>query len=207
MPGGWGRAMTVMRQPRLTELVSSRICHDLISPLGAVSNGLELLQMREGASSPELELALQAIAAANARVRFCRICFGVSGNEAQIARSEVVGILNDHFAESRINIVWESERSVARASAQLAFLAIMCLERALPQGGLIEVVQNGRGWIWQGRGPALRPSPGEWAVLEGQPLAAPTPATVSFVLLHELTRWHRPGLSVEMGDDGIRLCL
>ena len=199
--------MTVKRHARLTELVGSRICHDLISPLGAVSNGLELLQMREGGASPELDLALQAIAAANARVRFFRIAFGVSGNDAQIARSEVVAILNDLFAQSRIKVTWESERSVARASAQLAFLAIMCLERALPQGGEIEVVQNGRGWIWQANGPVLRPLPEEWAALEGQPLEAPTPATVSFMLLHELTRWHRPGLSVETGDDGIRMYL
>jgi len=207
MPGGRGQAMTVVHRPRLTALVGSRICHDLISPLGAVSNGLELLQMREGGTSPELDLALQAISAANARVRFFRICFGVSASDAQIARSEVIGILHDYFTQSRVNVTWESERSVARASAQLAFLAIMCLERALPQGGVIEVVQNGRGWVWQGRGPVLRAAPDEWAALEGQPLGAPTPATVSFVLLHELTRWHRSGLSVAMGDDGIRMCL
>ena len=48
--------------PNLTELLSSRICHDLVSPLGAIGNGIELLLMTGTESSPEIALISDSIA-------------------------------------------------------------------------------------------------------------------------------------------------
>ena len=64
----------------LAALVGSRICHDLISPIGAINNGLELLGMSGDMSGPELELISDSVANANARIRFFRIAFGAAAN-------------------------------------------------------------------------------------------------------------------------------
>ena len=64
-------------QTDLAALLGSRICHDLISPIGAIGNGVELLMMEGGTPSPELVLIAESVAAANARIRFFRLAFGV----------------------------------------------------------------------------------------------------------------------------------
>ena len=56
----------------LAALIGSRICHDLVSPIGAIGNGVELLAMA-GAAGPEVRLIAESVAAANARIRFFRI--------------------------------------------------------------------------------------------------------------------------------------
>jgi histidine phosphotransferase ChpT len=62
----------------LTSLIGSRICHDLISPLGAIGNGVELLAMSEVAKGPEMSLIAESVENANARIRFFRVAFGAA---------------------------------------------------------------------------------------------------------------------------------
>jgi histidine phosphotransferase ChpT len=61
----------------IAALIASRICHDLISPIGAIGNGMELMALSSGQeqSSPELDLISQSVENANARIRFFRIGF------------------------------------------------------------------------------------------------------------------------------------
>jgi histidine phosphotransferase ChpT len=66
-------------QPDLAALIGSRICHDLISPIGAIGNGVELLLMEASGKGPELSLISESVAAANARIRFFRVAFGAAG--------------------------------------------------------------------------------------------------------------------------------
>ena len=64
---------------KLTALVASRICHDLISPIGAIGNGVELLTMESGGTlRPEFALISESVANANARIRLFRIAFGAA---------------------------------------------------------------------------------------------------------------------------------
>ena len=60
----------------LAALIGSRICHDLISPIGAINNGLELLDMNGGVQGAEMELISGSVGNAGARIRFFRIAFG-----------------------------------------------------------------------------------------------------------------------------------
>ena len=76
----------------LTGLIGSRICHDLISPIGAIGNGLELLEMRIG-SSEELALVSESCRNANARIRFFRIAFGAAGAGQTIPGQDIASIL------------------------------------------------------------------------------------------------------------------
>ncbi len=61
------------QSPDLAALIGSRICHDLISPIGAIGNGLELLSMA-GAGGPEVALISDSVSNANARIRFKNGC-------------------------------------------------------------------------------------------------------------------------------------
>lgn len=58
------------RRDDLTSLVGTRICHDLVNPLGAISNGVELMTLSGVQRSPELDLIEESIQSASARIRF-----------------------------------------------------------------------------------------------------------------------------------------
>ena len=59
-------------------LIGSRICHDLISPIGAINNGIELIEMGSTASTPEMTLISESVVNASARIRYFRIAFGAA---------------------------------------------------------------------------------------------------------------------------------
>lgn len=189
----------------IAALVSSRICHDLVSPIGAIANGLELLDLSGAADSPEIALIRDSVAAANARIRFYRIAFGAAPWGAQLASSEIAGVIADHFRNSRIAVDWQTEGEVARRDARLAFLAILCAANALPYGGEI-VVRHGEargGWQVVARSPRLRADPELFGPLgkEGElPERAVEPAHVQFAVLAHLTARRTPPLGVSVGE-------
>lgn len=123
----------------LASSVGSRICHDIISPLGAIGNGLELLSMGAAADGPEVDLIAQSVTSASARLRAYRVAFGLSQHVTDLARDEVHDILQDLYAGGRFSFVWHGKRNLARSDAKSAFLGLLCLETALPRGGQLEL--------------------------------------------------------------------
>ena len=77
----------------LASLVAARLCHDLVSPLGAIGNGVELLEMSGDhpglANSPELTLIGDSVRAARSRVRYYRMAFGHAPADQRVAVAEI----------------------------------------------------------------------------------------------------------------------
>jgi histidine phosphotransferase ChpT len=113
-------------RPDLTALIGSRICHDLISPIGAIGNGVELLMMEGTAGGPEIALIAESVANANARIRYFRVAFGSAGRDQRIGRGEIVSIIEDTTRGGRLVIDWQGPPDMARREVKLAFLAIQC---------------------------------------------------------------------------------
>ena len=136
----------MMKEADLNALVGSRICHDLISPLGAIGNGVELLSMSGVSTAPEMTLISESVESANARIRFFRIAFGAAKNDALIGNAELKSVLGDLYRGSRTNVDWRITEDVPRVEAKLAFLLLQCLESAFPWGGKIQVTRTGVTW-------------------------------------------------------------
>lgn len=150
----------------LAALVASRICHDLISPIGAIGNGVELMIMdASGTSSQEMALIVESAGHANARIRYFRLAFGLCAPDQRIGRGEVVGILNDLAAGGRMKVVWDSPQDLPRRDAKMAFLALMCLETALIQGGDVDISMGSGGWNLTARAPRIKQDPALWGGL------------------------------------------
>ena len=146
-------------------LLGSRICHDLISPLGAISNGVELMAMSGVAQSPEMKLIEEAVESANARVRFFRVALGASSGTQMLARAEVLRLLDGCYGGGRLAVRWSPPSDPSRTEAKTAFLAIMCMEIALPQGGEIAISADRGNWQLQAFGPMVRYDPEVWSAL------------------------------------------
>jgi len=149
--------------PDLNALLGSRICHDLISPLGAISNGLELLAMAGVAPGPEMNLISESVENANARIRFFRVAFGAASVGQEIGRAEIVSILGP-LSSGKLKIDWQIETHPLRAEVKLAFLLIQCLETAMPWGGTITVSRDDGAWQISGAAERVKPLPELWPV-------------------------------------------
>ncbi|WP_138465570.1 histidine phosphotransferase family protein [Poseidonocella sp. HB161398] len=186
----------------LTALLGSRICHDLISPLGAIGNGLELLSMT-GTDGAEMTLIAESVANANARVRFYRIAYGASSMDQSIGAAEISGILEDITRGGRLTIAWNCPRPVPRAEAKLAFLLIQCLETAMPYGGEIVVTCQDGQWRLHGLAEKLKIVPELWDMLAGTaPETEISPAQVQFALVPAMTGTlgRRPNVQIRDRD-------
>lgn len=149
----------------LNALISSRICHDLISPLGAIGNGVELLTMSGQCLTPEIALIAESVENANARIRFFRVAFGAAQNDAEVGQSEVQSILRDSFKGNRTSVSWNVEGTLTRTDIKLTFLALQCLENTLPWGGQITISRSGTNWKLEARGEKVKIDAELWKMI------------------------------------------
>ena len=128
---------------RILELLASRICHDLISPIGAVGNGLELLEdagpdMTEDA----LKLSANCVRKASALLEFFRMAYGTAGSDAGL-RWEAAKQLADGLLEGgKTVLVWPPVPAgfIAPPMAPKVALNLVLLgTEMLPRGGEIVV--------------------------------------------------------------------
>lgn len=191
----------------LAGLIGSRICHDLVSPIGAISNGIELIGMAGGTSGPEMELISDSAGNASARIRFFRVAYGAPGAQ-EMARGEIDAILRGVTRGGRIEMRWHPAEAQSRAAVRRAFLALQCCETALAHGGRIDIRLAEGEWQVEGRAQKLRLDEGLWTDLaEGCPgrTVPITPALVQFALLADALREAGRALSVATGPEGVTL--
>jgi len=169
---------------KLATLVGSRICHDLISPIGAVQNGVELLEMSKSMDGPEIELITESIRGASTRARFFRIAYG-GGSVQMLGRTEISEVLEEFSRAGRLKAHWNLDAPQPRAMVRLAFLALQCCESAMPLGGELHVKQDGDEWVVSAEAhKRLNFDEALWADLMKMPdLDRLQPAQVQFALL------------------------
>lgn len=166
----------------IAAMIGSRICHDLISPVGAISNGVELMAMSGAGTGPELSLISESVDNANARVKFFRIAFGMASNGQMVSRSEIADILKA-ISTHRLTYIWDPAEDLPREEVKLACLMLMCIETALPRGGEIKVVYDGGQWTVRAKANRIEPSTDLWARLSTAPNSEGLkPAEVQFLL-------------------------
>lgn len=171
-----------VKQPDLAALIGSRICHDLISPVGAIGNGVELLSM-SGSAGPELALIADSVENAKARIRFFRIAFGQSSPGQMVSRMESLTILNDMYRGSRLKVRWSPAADSLRCEVRIAFLLLQCFESAMPYGGDIDVRSADGQWTLDGSAQKTKQDETLWQALEDGEIAQVTANHVHFALL------------------------
>jgi len=152
---------------RVLELVCSRICHDLVSPVGAINNGVELIRelAEENSSATGIEGEALALIAHSAeqgsrRLRVLRLAYGAAGADAPWEEQRIA--LTQFFAGSRVTLVWPPERdselpSGVRGFGKILVNTVLLAADALGQNGRIsiEARPGGAAVIANGTAPAL----------------------------------------------------
>lgn len=128
----------------LAQALASRICHDLVSPVGAVANGAELLSSF-GASADGSEIAMVAQSAerASAQLAFFRLAFGAApAGAGEIARPALVGTVGAMIRAQRgeIEVTGEAGSALPRRVARLAALMALSARTLLRMRGTVRLV-------------------------------------------------------------------
>ncbi|HET9903460.1 MAG TPA: histidine phosphotransferase family protein [Xanthobacteraceae bacterium] len=133
----------------LAALLCSRVCHDLISPVGAVVNGMEVLEETNDESTRvfALDLIKKSAAQASARLQFCRMAFGAAGSAgAEIDLGDAENVARGFIEDERMTLGWQLPRVLmAKNRVKLLLNLIMLAAQIIPRGGTITVEMAGEG--------------------------------------------------------------
>src|ERR1700756_253876 len=133
----------------LAALLCSRVCHDLISPVGAVVNGLEVLEESkdEETKTFAMELIKRSAQTASARLQFCRLAFGAAGSAgAAIDLGDAQGVARGFLEDGKTKLEWNLPRELLPKNRVKLLLNLLLLAtQTIPRGGTLTVDPLGAG--------------------------------------------------------------
>jgi histidine phosphotransferase ChpT len=134
--------------PRLFELLSSRLCHDLVGPVGAVSNGMELLEDEEfGAGDDAIQLVSKSARQTSDLLQFYRMAYGTAGSRAGINPEELFPLARAFLSHSKVRLDWPERTSDVEYPEGFGKLVLNLLavgQEGLPRGGEIRLLVKPR---------------------------------------------------------------
>src|SRR5499426_1043597 len=133
----------------LAALLCSRVCHDLISPTGAIVNGLEVLEEDgdEETKKFALDLIKKSAKTASARLQFCRIAFGAAGSAgAQVDTGDAETVARGFIEDDKVKLTWNLQRALLpKNRVKLLLNMLVVAGGTIPRGGTLTVDPIGSG--------------------------------------------------------------
>jgi histidine phosphotransferase ChpT len=127
----------------LAALLCSRVCHDLISPVGAIVNGLEVLDEDKNEETKifALDLIKKSAQQASAKLQFCRLAFGAAGSAgAQIDLGDAEKVARGLLGDDKTTIDWNLPRELApKNKVKLLLNMLLIAVGCIPRGGTLKV--------------------------------------------------------------------
>jgi len=197
----------------LATLLSSRICHDLISPVSAVNNGLEILVDEQDAEMKTMAMNLirSSAAAASAKLQFMRICFGVAGSMAEnIPLDDAKDLAGALTKGSPVMLDWRAgEVMLDKEAVKLLLNFILIGFESLPRGGTLHVGARKEGatsLMISAEGPKARlPETSAEILRNGAALSEIDPKQSSLFLTHEIAKSLSATIHVMVEEERIEI--
>lgn len=127
----------------LAALIASRVCHDIISPVGAITNGLEVLDEERDEAMREfaMDLIRRSAAQASAKLQFARLAFGASGGAgAEIDMQEAGRCAAALLERDKADLDWQvSAGMLPKVEAKLLMNLLILAANAVARGGVVQV--------------------------------------------------------------------
>ncbi len=118
--------MSVTLHPRVLELISSRICHDLVSPVGAISNGVELIEeLGETAGGEALSLIASSAEQASVRLKCFRIAYGAAGTDKNMGFKSIIDTFSEWINVGNVNVEFEENLALKFSMPPKGFLKVL----------------------------------------------------------------------------------
>lgn len=136
--------MTVALDLNVVQLLCSRLCHDLVGPVGAINNGLELVEELGGEAGNEaMELVASTAKQVSERLQYFRVAFGLAASAVQTT-AEVRALLTPAVIGGKVQIVWpQADQKQPLVfdynGVKLLLNMVMLAAEAMPRGGRLDV--------------------------------------------------------------------
>jgi histidine phosphotransferase ChpT len=157
----------------LAALLCSRLCHDLISPVGAIINGLEVMEedKDEETKTFALDLIKKSATQASAKLQFYRLAFGAAGSAgAQIELGDAEKAARGLLEDGKTTLMWNLPRAlVAKNRVKLLLNMLLVASGSIPRGGTLAAEPLGEGYQVTARGLNARLGPATADLLAGSP--------------------------------------
>jgi len=124
----------------LAALLCSKVCHDIISPVGAINNGLELLD-EGGADEDAMNLIRQSARNASARLQFARIAYGAAGSAGMlIDTGDAEAVTVAYLKNEKPELTWTGGRALLpKNKVKLLLNLVLIANAAIPRGGRLSI--------------------------------------------------------------------
>ena len=198
-----------MTEIEFSALMVSRVCHDLVGPLGAVINGLEVLEDERDAEmrADAIRLVMSSAEQALARIQFMRIAFGAAGSAgAELDLAEIGRLVSGLLAGGKSTLAWETGAVYwPKDWAKLLMNATLLAADCLPRGGQVTVEAGPDPGVpsfhIRGQGTHVRVAEDVQRLLRGEAtLSAIDARGVQPFLTHKLSRTVNAGLLLQQGE-------
>jgi histidine phosphotransferase ChpT len=127
----------------LAALLCSRVCHDLISPVGAIVNGIEVMEedKNEETKTFALDLIKKSAYQASAKLQFCRLAFGAAGSAgAEIDLGDAEKAARGLFEDGKTTLVWNLPRQLlAKNRVKLLLNMLLIAAGTISRGGTLSI--------------------------------------------------------------------
>ncbi|MFV0624626.1 histidine phosphotransferase family protein [Sphingomonas sp. ac-8] len=195
-------------------LLCSRLCHDLLSPVGALNNGLELLADEQDPAMRArcLELLAESARASANKLKFFRLAFGAAGGFGDVvdtreARAAIEGLFSENH---RVKLGWMvSEPTLPKPAIKALLNLALIGGDALVRGGQLDIgaEASGRGIeiVVRAEGPRIVLDPELRNALSGEGDAGLAPRSAAAFLAHALVEQSGGTLQVSPPDAGVLL--
>ena len=203
------------RGTALASFITAKLCHDFISPAGAIVSGLDLLKdpgaqdMRDDAMSL-IEASAEKLVQI---VNFARVAYGAATTAERFDAAELEKLVREAFGQMRAELAWDVheaafEKPAARALLNLAQIA----GQALPTGGVatIAVSREDGGLVMRAaaRGPRARLKAEALTGLKGDPLTEGLAGQwIQGFWLHEVVREAGGVITAETAEEQVELTI
>ncbi|HWA03968.1 MAG TPA: histidine phosphotransferase family protein [Rhizomicrobium sp.] len=203
-----------MNELDFSAFLVSRVCHDLVSPLGAVVNGLEVLEDERDAAmrADALKIVASSAAQALARIQFMRIAFGAAGSAgAELDLGEVGRLVRGLFEGGKVALEWNAAHvHWPKDWAKLLMNATLLAADCLPRGGAVVVSTSGDAsapsFRVRASSPHARVMEEVEKAIRGEVNSGQTdPRGVQPFLTHKLARSLNAGLTLTAGEGVVEL--
>lgn len=186
--------------------LTSRFCHDLANPLGAIGNGLELLTMTGLPASPELALVQDSMTQATAKLKLFRLAFG-SVTQAGPTEKEAATFLQTWNLAARVQAELAPGLAITPIQSKLAALCCMCIENALPAGGVAYMSSQANGIEISATGPKVIFDESLWGYVQNPSTAKADipPARLHFLTAGQAAKDAGMHIAVDHSDAQITL--
>ena len=168
--------MKALGDLELAALLCSRVCHDVISPVGAIANGLEILADETDAELRDLafDLVRRSAAQASAKLQFCRLAFGAAGaSGSKLDLGEAGQIARLFVGEEKVKLDWSMPLEARdKLQVKLALNLMLMGISAIPRGGVVSIGEDGADLVVTASGEGAKLPEASQRVLAGDIAAA-----------------------------------